>query len=29
VVETGSCTQQGTRRPARLYRFSQREFEFR
>jgi 8-oxo-dGTP diphosphatase len=29
VVETGSCTQQGTRRPARLYRFAQRDFEFR
>jgi len=29
VVETGHCTQQGTRRPARLYRFDDREFEFR
>lgn len=29
VIETGACTQQGTRRPARLYRFSQRDFEFR
>jgi 8-oxo-dGTP diphosphatase len=29
VVETGRLTQQGTRRPARLYRFSQRDFEFR
>jgi 8-oxo-dGTP diphosphatase len=29
VVETGSMTQQGTRRPARLYRFTQSDFEFR
>lgn len=29
VVATGSVTQQGTRRPARLYHFSQCEFEFR
>lgn len=29
VVETGAVTQQGTRRPARLYRFADREFEFR
>jgi len=29
VVETGAMTQQGTRRPARLYRFAQRDFEFR
>jgi 8-oxo-dGTP diphosphatase len=29
VVETGSQTQKGTRRPARLYRFADRDFEFR
>jgi 8-oxo-dGTP diphosphatase len=29
VVETGSQTKVGTRRPARLYRFADREFEFR
>lgn len=29
VVDTGECTQRGTRRPARLFRFAQREFEFR
>lgn len=29
VVETGTVTQEGTRRPARLYRFAQRDFEFR
>jgi len=29
VVETGSVTQRGTRRPARLYRFSNCDFEFR
>jgi 8-oxo-dGTP diphosphatase len=29
VIETGSMTQRGTRRPARLYRFTQSEFEFR
>jgi 8-oxo-dGTP diphosphatase len=29
VVETGTTTQQGTRRPARLYRFADRDFEFR
>jgi hypothetical protein len=29
VVETGGLTQQGTRRPARLYRFAQRDFGFR
>ena len=29
VVQTGSVTQQGTRRPARLYRFADRDFEFR
>lgn len=29
VVETGAQTRVGTRRPARLYRFAQREFEFR
>jgi 8-oxo-dGTP diphosphatase len=29
VVETGGVTRQGTRRPARLYRFTQRDFEFR
>jgi 8-oxo-dGTP diphosphatase len=29
VVETGASTQEGTRRPARLYRFAQRDFEFR
>jgi 8-oxo-dGTP diphosphatase len=29
VVETGAVTQQGTRRPARLYRFADRDFEFR
>lgn len=29
VVETGSLSKNGSRRPARLYRFAQREFEFR
>jgi 8-oxo-dGTP diphosphatase len=29
VVETGQCTKQGTRRPARLFRFAQRDFELR
>jgi 8-oxo-dGTP diphosphatase len=29
VVETGASTREGTRRPARLYRFAQRDFEFR
>jgi 8-oxo-dGTP diphosphatase len=29
VVETGEVTQQGTRRPARLFRFAHRDFEFR
>lgn len=29
VVETGAYTQEGTRRPARLYRFVDRDFEFR
>lgn len=29
VVETGAQTKIGTRRPARLYRFAEREFEFR
>lgn len=29
VVETGAVTQRGTRRPARLYRFADRHFEFR
>lgn len=29
VVETDHFTQQGTRRPARLYRFAERHFEFR
>jgi 8-oxo-dGTP diphosphatase len=29
VVETGESTTVGTRRPARLYRFAEREFEFR
>jgi 8-oxo-dGTP diphosphatase len=29
VIETGAVTQQGTRRPARLYRFAERDFEFR
>jgi 8-oxo-dGTP diphosphatase len=29
VVETGEVTKQGTRRPARLFRFAQRDFEFR
>jgi 8-oxo-dGTP diphosphatase len=29
VVETGSVTKKGTRRPARLYRFSDRDFELR
>jgi 8-oxo-dGTP diphosphatase len=29
VVETGATTKQGTRRPARLYRFADRDFEFR
>lgn len=29
VVETGSVTQRGTRRPARLYRFSNCDFELR
>jgi 8-oxo-dGTP diphosphatase len=29
VVETGGVTQKGTRRPARLYRFTQRDFELR
>lgn len=29
VVETGALTQRGTRRPARLYRFSNCDFEFR
>jgi 8-oxo-dGTP diphosphatase len=29
VVETGSRTQKGTRRPARLFRFADRDFEFR
>ena len=29
VVETGDRTKQGTRRPAMLYRFAQRDFEFR
>jgi 8-oxo-dGTP diphosphatase len=29
VVETGAVTQNGTRRPARLYRFADRDFEFR
>lgn len=29
VVETGGVTRRGTRRPARLYRFAHREFEFR
>lgn len=29
VIETGSVTQQGTRRPARLYQFADRDFEFR
>ena len=29
VIETGSHTQNGTRRPARLYRFADRDFEFR
>jgi len=29
VVETGTVTHQGTRRPARLYRFAHRDFEFR
>jgi 8-oxo-dGTP diphosphatase len=29
VEETGMMTRKGTRRPARLYRFAQREFEFR
>jgi 8-oxo-dGTP diphosphatase len=29
VVETGAVTQEGTRRPARLYRYAEREFEFR
>ncbi len=29
VVETGTHTRLGTRRPAKLYRFAQRDFEFR
>ncbi|HLJ66419.1 MAG TPA: NUDIX hydrolase [Chloroflexota bacterium] len=29
VEDTGRCTRQGTRRPARLYRFSHLDFEFR
>lgn len=29
VIETGGQTQRGTRRPARLYRFADRDFEFR
>jgi 8-oxo-dGTP diphosphatase len=29
VVETGEVTKQGTRRPARLFHFAQRDFEFR
>jgi 8-oxo-dGTP diphosphatase len=29
VVETGAMTQQGTRRPARLYRFAHGDFEYR
>jgi 8-oxo-dGTP diphosphatase len=29
VVDTGAQTKVGTRRPARLYRFAEREFEFR
>lgn len=29
VVETGAVTRRGTRRPARLYRFGQRDFELR
>ncbi|GAC1333563.1 MAG: NUDIX domain-containing protein [Chloroflexota bacterium] len=29
VVETGTVTHQGTLRPARLYRFAHRDFEFR
>lgn len=29
VVETGASTQEGTRRPARLYSFADRDFEFR
>jgi len=29
VMETGDRTKQGTRRPAMLYQFAQRDFEFR
>jgi 8-oxo-dGTP diphosphatase len=29
VVETGALTKEGTRRPARLYRFAERDFELR
>jgi 8-oxo-dGTP diphosphatase len=29
VVETGASTKEGTRRPARLYRFAERDFELR
>jgi 8-oxo-dGTP diphosphatase len=29
VAETGAVTKEGTRRPARLYHFAQRDFEYR